>query len=142
MKKIGRNELCHCNSKIKYKKCCFNKVELTYDISQNISTDNINELKNLLLLKFKKYTIIDISNNLNTDNYIDYLKKNYYKTIIMLAEKNNTNNNLFIDKTKNPSEDILIMYKGGYRIIESCRISNYILNIEEFIQLQNNINEK
>ena len=138
MKKIGRNELCPCNSNIKYKKCCFNKIELRYDISQNISSDNINELKDLLLAKFKKYNIIDISNNLNTDNYIEYLKKNYYKNIIMLVEKNIINNNLFIDKTINPDEDILIMYKGGYRIIESVRISNYILNIIEFIQLQNN----
>ena len=131
MKKIGRNELCPCNSNIKYKKCCFNKIK------DEISSDNINELRDLLLAKFKKYNIIDISNDINTDNYIEYLKKNYYNNIIMLVEKNIMNNNLFIDKTINPNEDILIMYKGGYRIIESGRISNYILNIIEFIQSQN-----
>ena len=88
-------------------------------------------------MEFKKYSIIDISNNLTTDNYINYLKKNYYNTVIMLAEKNNINNNIFIEKSINLNDDIIIMYKGGYRIINSAMILNYILNIKEFINVQN-----
>ena len=136
MKKIGRNELCYCKSNIKYKKCCFIKTDI-YNIGQNISSDVINNLKEILVLEFKKYSIIDISNNLTTDNYINYLKKNYYNTVIMLAEKNNINNNIFIEKSINLNDDIIIMYKGGYRIINSNMILNYILNIKEFINVQN-----
>ena len=55
----------------------------------------------------------------------------------MLAEKNNINNNIFIEKSINLNDDIIIMYKGGYRIINSAMILNYILNIKEFINVQN-----
>ena len=137
MKKIGRNELCYCKSNIKYKKCCFNKSEINYSLGQNISSDIISNLKEILFLEFKKYSIIDISNNLTTDNYINYLKKNYYNTVVMLAEKNNINNDIFIEKSINLNDDIIIMYKGGYRIINSTMLLNYILNIKEFINIQN-----
>lgn len=132
--RIGRNDLCPCNSLKKYKKCCFLKPQFNYEIGQEVSTEHIIKLKDLLIKKFTKHKIIDISNTINNNNYINYLKKNYYNKIIMLVQRNDYNNDIFIDKIHNNLDDIMILYKGGYRIINSNMIINYMMSIEDFIK--------
>lgn len=137
MSKIGRNDLCPCNSQKKYKKCCFLKPQFYYDIGNENSNEHITSLKDILSMKFPKHKIIDISNTINNDNYIEYLRKNYHEKIIMLVHKNESNNELFTDKIRDSSDDIMILYKGGYRIINSNMMINYIMSIEEFIKEKN-----
>ena len=140
MPKLGPNEKCHCKSDKKYKKCCFlidekNKQNeiLKYSNGQETSSNKMKFCINHYKELFNKHKIIDITNDVNPDNYKTYLTKNYYNKIIMLAEKTDSNQELFEEKSDTNLNDIIIMYKGGYRVISANSILRYDDDIKKFI---------
>ena len=141
MIKIKPNVNCPCLSGKKYKKCCqFNDYRLkqieetNYIDGQLISSDKINFCINHYKTIFTEHKFIDITDNINIDNYKSYHIKNYTNKTIMIAEKTNKNNELFIQKSNSDANDIILMYKGTYRVFNANNIINYdhdIINVIE-----------
>ena len=146
MVKIGRNELCHCNSGKKYKKCCetndINKKNIDMDIDKDkdkdkfykgqlISSEIINDCREVLQEDYTDHTIIDITDDISMDNYRKYQIKNYSNKIIMLAEKiEGKNDKFFVLKSGKHDDNMIVMYRGSYRIFNQ----NDFLQVYESIQ--------
>jgi hypothetical protein len=141
MHRIKPNDKCHCNSDKKYKKCCmmieFNKKceeEDAYINGQNESSKKIKFFINYYKELFPKHKIIDITNNININNYKTYHIKNYNNKTIMLAEKTENNNSFFIEKANDNNNDIILMYKGVYRVLNAIDILKYEEDIKNIIE--------
>ena len=146
MVKIGRNDLCHCNSGRKYKKCCENqnmnkkntktkietKIETKiYSTGQLVSSEIINDFREVLHEDYLDHIIIDITDDISLDNYREYQVQNYSSNVIMLAEKKEgKNDRFFIAKSGKLDDNMIIMYRGSYRIFNQ----NDFLQVYESIQ--------
>ena len=80
----------------------------------------------------KNHKVINISPVLNADNYNIFQIKNYNKKIIMIAERNEYNYEVFVSRGIN--NDIIIMYKGAYRTFKSDEMMNALDSIDKMIQ--------
>ena len=116
--KLGPNELCHCSSNKKYKKCCFLKDESEkqkeYDkfIKGQSSelTVKMEICKNHLQEKYSDLDIIIISDYLASEPiYKKYQTIHYSNKVIMIAEKNDLNKPFFESKC-GTSNDIIVMF--------------------------------
>ncbi len=149
MHKIKPNDKCYCNSDKKYKKCCMNndfnlkkEDEIKYLNGQLESSNKIKFFMKYYKELFPKHKIIDITDNINLDNYKTYHIKNYINKTIMLAEKTEENKSFFQEKINEDNQDIIIMYKGVYRAMNAVDILKYkddIVNIINSRDLGQNI---
>ena len=140
MPKVGVNDLCPCGSQKKYKKCCITndriKKQLTDEIymsGQETSSDKMYEVLDYYKRLFPKLSLIDITSYLDKDNYKTFLVKNYSNKIIMFAEKTENNEKFFNSKSDSEDNDIMIMYAGGYKVIDSENIGMYLDDIKAWI---------
>jgi hypothetical protein len=140
MPKVGVNDLCPCDSQKKYKKCCMRNDESVkqlddqiYFTGQETSTDKMYEVMDHYKLLFPKYCLIDITENLTKDNYKTYLIKNYSNQTIMFAEKTEKNEEFFNSKSDSEDNDIIIMFAGGYKVIDSNNMLVYDDDIKGWI---------
>ncbi len=128
--KIGRNDICKCGSGKKYKKCCEVLIKETkYTLGQMVSSEKCNYVLNYLNEQeiYQKYRFIDITDDLTTENYREYQMKNYNHNIVMIAEKKENNMGVFLERDKEDlvTNDIILLYAGSYRIINSENIARY-----------------
>lgn len=139
-KKIGRNDKCPCASGKKYKMCCQKNDEKIKNESINklenghpISSNNVKDCYGCLLELYKYYKIIDISNYLSNATYEVYQKKHYYNKVIMIAERNNTNDEVF--KTRGPETvNIMVMFSGSYKCFNYSDLSVALEYVIEMIE--------
>jgi hypothetical protein len=124
----------------KYKKCCMvndNKKKLVdeqiYINGQDTSSDKMIEVLDYYKSLFPKYCLVDITSYLNKDNYKTFLIKNYSNKTIMFAEKTQVNEDFFNSKSKSEDVDIIIMFAGGYKVIDSENIGMYSDDIKAWI---------
>ena len=116
MPKLGRNDKCNCGSGKKFKKCCDNiEKENKFTLGQDKSSLKIINIIEVLQKQFSNYRIIDITDDLNENNYREYQLKNYNTNIIMVAEKTLKNSLVFIEREETVLTDIIVMYNGSYR---------------------------
>ena len=137
MAKIGRNDLCPCNSGKKYKKCCENtdmqkKIidNEKYSKGQPESSEILSDIKALILEDYEDHIAIDITDDISIDNYKTYQVRNYSANIIMLAERTEKNSDFFIMKAGKADDDFIVMYRGSYRIFNR----NDFLSVYESVQ--------
>ena len=101
---------------------CINKLEKKsndkFKISQDDNSDIILDCINKLNNKYPKYKIINITNNLEVDNYRDYQLANFNTNIVMIAEKTIKNGLVFLTRVNNLNSNIIIMYRGAFRTFE------------------------
>lgn len=118
-KKFDRNDKCFCGSNKKYKFCCVN-VELSDKYQENNlnSSNFIQKYINYLKSEFSNYKIIDISQGLELNNYKNYQLNNFQTKTIMIAERNQKNDDLFLEKGS-LNGNIIIMNHGAYICFES-----------------------
>jgi hypothetical protein len=140
MPKTKPNELCQCSSGMKYKKCCMNKDfdkkqedEQKYFSGQEESSDKMNFCINYYKKMFDKHKIINITNDINLDNYKTYQIKNYLNKTIMLIELTEKNQEVFENKSNDENADIMFMYKGVYRVFNAKNILKYDDDIKNII---------
>lgn len=145
MTKTKPNELCSCLSGKKYKKCCFLKdhnkkieEEEKYFNGQEISSDKINFCINYYKKMYEKHKIINITDDINIDNYKIYQIKNYVNKTIMLLERTEKNEELFLNKSNDDNVDIMFMYKGVYRVFNAKNILKYDDDINNIIMKRDN----
>jgi hypothetical protein len=130
MVKIGRNELCKCNSGKKYKKCC-GKKEI---IPSYIPSEIINDITELMKEDYPDHDILDITNDIEKENYRDYQIKNYSSKVIMLAERNEKNKKFFAFKSNSEYDNFIVMYRGSYRIFNSYNFLSVYESIQKMIK--------
>ncbi len=136
--KIGRNDICPCGSGKKYKKCCLSfktEKETKYTLGQTVSSEKCRNVLKYLneVEKYEQYRFIDITDDLSLETYREYQTKNYYNNIVMIAEKTQNNVGVFVERDKDEfsGNDMILMYAGSYRIINSENIARY--NLTGFI---------
>lgn len=141
MNKIKPNDKCYCNSDKKYKKCCMindfntkNEEENKFLNGQSESSNKIQFFINYFKEMFPKHKIINITDNINLDNYKTYHIKNYNNKTIMLAEKTEKNTSFFMEKSSEENQDIIFMYKGVYRVINAVDVLKYEEDIQNIIE--------
>ena len=116
MQKKGRNDICHCGSGKKFKKCCINVGQETkYTLGQLESSQRIIDMVEILQRRFPNFRFINITNDLDDTNYREYQVKNYNTNIVMIAEKTLKNSLVFIEREESTLTDIIIMHRGSYR---------------------------
>jgi hypothetical protein len=146
MVKTKPNEECPCGSNKKYKKCCYSKdynikqdEEQKYINGQSSSSNKMTFCINYYKKMFEKYKIIDITDDINLDNYKTYHIKNYYNKTIMLAERTSKNEDFFTVKSNgDDTTDLIFMYKGIYRVIPINNIFKYDDDITNIINTRDN----
>ena len=139
MPKLNSNDKCHYNSDKKYKKCCMTldmnskmTEELKYLNAQETSSKKVSLCIEHCKTLFNKHKIIDITDDVNCDNYNTFQIKNYQNKTLMLATRTEKNNDLFIEKGNPDTFDIIIMYKGVYPIMNILDLYKYnddIINV-------------
>jgi len=138
--KIGRNDLCHCGSGKKYKFCC-NRSDMDilaakadmYSLNQQEeSSEPMKNFIKILSQTYDDHKVIDISNNLCIDNYKTFQVKNFTKKIIMVAEINDKNKEVFTSRGAN--NDVIVMYRGSYRSLLIKDYLKYLDNIDLMIE--------
>ena len=135
MIKQGRNDMCNCGSNKKFKKCCIYLTrETKYTMDQPVSSSRIVDMIEILQERFPKYRFIDITDDLNENNYKEYQLKNYNTNIVMVAEKKLTNSLVFIEREESTSTDIIILYKGSYRSFIHGNLSRVIESLGTMIK--------
>ena len=123
MQKIARKAKCPCGSNKMYKKCCLLQQQILkaeedvkYTKGQEISSENMKICLEYLSEEYESinHSVIDITDFLTNDNYKTFQIKNYTNKIIMVAEKNDKNKDVFIGRGQQDN-DMIIMYRGSYR---------------------------
>lgn len=124
IKKIGRNDLCNCQSGKKYKKCCLNKVEdKKIEQRQRIiygdeySSPKMKEIATTLKKIFEDHEVLDVSKVANEETYKTLQLQHYTKKVIMLLERNEFNEVLFQEKCPDFINK-LALYRGAYECID------------------------
>ncbi len=143
MNKIGVNDKCRCGSDKKYKKCCMKldqdkiaKENLKYTEGQTEHSDKIKFCINFYSKLFENHKIINITNDVTTENYKTYLVKNLNTKTIMLVDRTERTDELFSEKSDTTRNDIILMYKGGYKVFPAIDILKYEDDIKKFIELK------
>lgn len=139
MIKLGRNDKCFCNSGKKYKVCCLQLIEsqkknenIKYSEGHELSSEKIKILYNKLSVIFTDHKIIDITNLLNDQTYKTFQTVNYVKKTLMIAQKNDSNNDIFT--SRGPSNvDLIVMYRGAYQCFEGINTDLALENITKMV---------
>lgn len=130
MVKIGRNDLCSCGSQKKYKKCC--QIKTNSLLGDNQTSDKLQVIIEYLQNLNPNLSYINITNQLTIKTYQSFQLKIINTNIVMIAEKTQFNQLVFFDKEESSDTDILIMYHGGYRSLNSDKYSLY--NLSTFLK--------
>lgn len=138
--KIGRNSRCPCNSGKKYKQCCLlkeliqkSKENDKYIDGQSESSESVAICAEYLSDAYSNHKVINITDDLNTENYRIYQTKNYTAKIIMVAEKTEQNKDVFTSRGQ-PDNDMIIMYRGSYRTFRLNDMDKITESIDKMIQ--------
>ncbi len=92
--------------------------ETKYTIGQADSSDMIKDVMKQVQEKRPAYRIIDITNILNPETYVEYQKANYYTNIVMVAERTVSNESVFAPRSNSNKSNIMVMYQGSYRTFD------------------------
>lgn len=123
--KIGRNEMCPCDSGKKYKNCCIEKeIALKSRQQERIIygdefvSNHLKNFANILKKEFPKHETIDVSRVVTCDTYKPLQLQHFKKRVIMLVERLPENDHVFKERIPIESIRYMIMYKGAYQCFE------------------------
>lgn len=141
--KIKRNDKCYCGSTKKYKMCCLAKNELEKEKindqlnnGHEISSQKVVECVECLREIYYDFKIMDISNYLSDDTYVTFQKRHFNNKVLMVAERNDTNNAVF--KKRGPDNvNIMVMYQGAYRCFQFDDLTFALDHINAMIKKKN-----
>lgn len=146
MGKLGMNDLCFCGSKKKYKKCCLSSMRTLeldkinkFNNGHKYSSENMTLCAEYFAEIYPDHKVIDISNYLTIDTYKPYQINHYTNKTIMLVERNSVNQYVFDSKgisltSEGKPIDMMMMYRGSYRLFSFDDILNITDSIDKMIQ--------
>ena len=128
---------CPCGKNGKtYQQCCLAKVEeeqKKYKVGQENSSENVQLCLDYLKEEYDDHEVIDITNNLSNTTYKSYQIANYESNIIMVAERTDKNKAVF-ESRGGLDNDIIIMYRGSYRVFQSDDLYQVTESLEHMIK--------
>ena len=142
VKKLKRNDKCHCGSGKKYKTCCLEKddserkennekLNLMYEDGHEICTE-LSDLYDFLKDEYKKFKIIDITNVLTSTSYRPIQTKHFYANTIIIANRTEENNEVF--QTRGDSTtDWIVMFRGAHQVFNRYSFGNMKKQLKEMI---------
>jgi hypothetical protein len=123
--KLGRNDKCHCKSGKKYKQCCINKDETDRTEKRELLnkqykdgheiTEDVTEMYEHFKDAYPKYKIIDVTNILTTSSYKSIATLHFEENTILLASRNESNNDIFA-KRGDMSTDWIVIFRGAHQV--------------------------
>lgn len=117
------NEKCACGSGLKFKRCCAKQIVNVDHTIGHAYTPEIAHIIRDMQLEYSNHTIIDITHLLDANNYRNYQLTNYTSKIIMIALRNPDNESAFISRSISPADNVMILYRGAYRVFN---IANWL----------------
>ena len=87
----------------------------------------INDVMRLIQEKRPAHRIIDITNVLNSDTYVEYQKANYFTNIVMVAERTESNEKVFAPRSNSEKSNVMVMYQGSFRTF-NYELANLVLD--------------
>jgi hypothetical protein len=132
-KKLKRNDKCHCGSNKKYKQCClYNddimKVEIRektnelYENGHELSPE-LQDVCDFFKKEFPTFKVLDISNILTTSSYRPIQEKHYTADTIMLASRNEKNDQVF--KTRgDAATNWMVLFRGAHQVFNQYSFEN------------------
>lgn len=101
--------------------------ETKYTTGQANSSDMIKDVMKLIQEKRPAHRIIDITNVLNPDTYVEYQKANYFTNIVMVAERIESNEKVFAPRSNNEKSNVMVMSQGSFRTF-NYELANLVLD--------------
>ncbi len=135
MIKLGRNDLCHCNSGKKYKKCCLDiDDEIKKEENRYSPSDTMHLTMEHLQRHFPNITFVNISDILNTQSYRTLQLNHMKDNVCQVAERIKKNERVFKDRDPEVNEyDLILLYRGAYRILHGGdNILQYTISLNSF----------
>ncbi len=136
MKKLSPNEKCHCGSNKKYKKCCSAADEAArFERDVYKESEMLQESIEILHQHFPDMTFKNVSEKLNSKSYKPLQIQNFSNgASCMVAERCQINEKVFKERDTNDDEyDLLLMYKGAYRILHGgANVKCYTNSLKSF----------
>ena len=135
MIKLGRNDVCHCNSGKKYKKCCLESDVMS---KQEMNTYSPSEMMDItmehLQNHFPNITFVNVSDILNNQSYRTLQLNHMKDNICQVAERMKKNERVFKDRDPDVNEyDLLLMFRGAYRILHGGHnLLQYTMSLNSF----------
>ena len=133
--KDPKNMPCSCGSKKKAKHCCMKgmRAQNMYTVGQDISSLQIMECMNMFKENFPEHKVIDITSKLNDATYKPFQLANFHSPVIMLAEKTELNNSVFVSRVDSPLSNIMVLYHGSYRTFEFSTLQSVFSSVCDMI---------
>jgi hypothetical protein len=108
--------------------------ETKYTIGQSESSQIIKDVMKQIQEKRPAYRVIDITNILNPDTYVEYQKANYFTNIVMVAERTETNEAVFTPRSNSDKSNVIVMYQGSYRTFDYALVNLVLDSVVEIIK--------
>lgn len=109
--------------------------ETKYSIGQEKSSDMIKDVIKLIQEKRPTHRIIDVTNILNSDTYVEYQKANYFTNIVMVAERTESNEKVFATRSNSEKSNVMVMSQGSFRTF-NYELANLVLDsVVEIIKI-------
>ena len=101
--------------------------ETKYSMGQEKSSDMIKDVMRLIQEKRPVHRIIDITDILNPETYVEYQKANYFTNIVMVAERKESNEKVFAPRSNSDKSNVMVMSQGSYRTF-NYELANLVLD--------------
>jgi hypothetical protein len=108
--------------------------ETKYSIGQENSSVMIKDVIKLIQEKHPTHRIIDITNILDPDTYVEYQKANYFTNIVMVAERTESNQQVFVPRSNSEKSNIMVMSQGSFRTFNYELMNLVIDSVVEIIK--------
>lgn len=137
---VGRNESCPCGSGKKYKKCCLEsnrqqQEELRNNVATYQPSEKMRALHQQLSTDFKPLQFQDITPMLNNGTYMQLQMANVNNVgLATFAERTETTQALFKKKTQADDMDVIVMYRGAYRVFRADMYDKYVVSLQKFLE--------
>ena len=109
--------------------------ETKYTTGQVKSSELIKNVIEKIQEKRPSHRIIDISNMLNINSYVEYQKANYFTNIVMVVERNSANESVFDPRSNSEKSNVMVMYQGSYRTFNYELMNLVIDSVVEIIKI-------
>ena len=127
--KVNVNDKCYCGSNKKYKKCCL-LADQAKQIEENIyeQSEELTTAINILKQHFPEIEFKNVTTKLNTQTYRPMQINHFKDNVCQVAERIKTNDRVFKDRdnSEDGDYDLLLMYRGAYRILYMEQMYLYI----------------
>jgi hypothetical protein len=110
-------------------------TETKYTLGQDKNSEIMDDVIYKLQEKFKNCRVINITDDINADNYRDYQIVNYNTNIIMTLEKTERNSSVFSGRVDNKLNNIMVMFQGAYRTFQYINFDYIIDSLSSMIKI-------